>query len=819
MATKGLENIIFNAKRLITVPSGHEDNHLLAATALKNLSDLGFILDEHGVNLLSSASKEDITTWYGETQKQLEAIIGGDHEYHPFYPNFPQEVIEKTSYELFCDQLKHYWTGAIDDAFGLEGEYQWTPEGTTPKVKSLEEHPLKVLETIDKNDEEKIKSEARKVFQSTLRSKNNLSARDLENIVNEYMKNVPNWTSDVTACENRRTLSYLYATALVHGLQTDKMPSLVTNDYLRIAALVPEIKKGASATEITELNKKDKFKIGSLPRSTRKFIANGINEQKNLEEDIARNKQAWKALFQKVHIGEFTSCERANDVANKIRNNIPLDTFYSRIERAFVQGRYSDAVKMYQSRPGEFIKNFNRMLNVPIEDPAQKLAYATQLIDASKSVFSRTRPEDLVNFISYLKARTREDYMPIHNVKGKMYIANQKYAQIPQSTANTFIKLAEEGIKAQVKTGQSMGKVYIDPVMEKMALPKATTETESLQSYTKGSRIPMEQEDGKPKSVRFLLWFDDPKGNGSNKWDNITDISAAFFMKGKGGHLLHCDGQDLAWYQGRKNMFPGCYFSGDYIGTPDGGATEFIDLDVNALRGAGVAYVMLYVNIYEGAETLSLSKTNFGWQERNDLNQKDVEQMSLSAVKQHCILSGDAKGIVPAILDVESGEMIWTDQLNHKARYQDSMRSVIPNIEAYIDMYGKGDRVDMKRAAELLVEANGGTIVDNPKEADTLFMVSPYEEKTEEQVVHTATDQSYWLGAIAPQVSQEEAPEQKTQEQTQSPLDIEEMSIADIIANYDGVVAQQNQEQMQTQAQDQPGQEQKIEIDEEDLFI
>ena len=811
---QALKEMAFYAKKLISVPSGNEDNSLLAGTALKNLSDFGFTLDENGVKLLSSASKEDITDWYYDTVDKLKILVGGDHEYHPFYPNFPHEVIEKSEFELLIDQLHHYWSAAIDDVFDKKSGNAWSPEGVERNsVRSLEEHPLRVLETIDGNDTQAVEDASRTIFKNLLRSKNNLSESDLTKIVNVYANNVSDWTKDVSICENRNTLSYLYAKALSTKQPTNNMPALVTNDYLRIARIASYMKVIGSS-DLQNFNEVDTMRIATLPRSMRRFIANGIDAQKNIEEDIARDKQTWKALLQKIHIGEFTSCERANDVAYKLRNNIALNTFYSRIEQAFSQERYGDVVKMYQSRPGEFIKNFNRMLNVQIDDPAKKITYATQLIDACKDVFSRTRPEDLVGFVSYLKSRTREDRMAIHNIKGKPYVGEQKWAPIPESTANTFIKLAEQGIISQVKTGQSMGNVYIEPSMEKMALPKTSTSgTQALNSYTQGSRLPIESKNGEPKNVRFLLWFGKNEPEERN-WDNIVDISASFFTKSENGTLLHHSNDDLAWYSSRKNSIPGCYFSGDWIGAGEHGSTEFIDIDLQQLQRHNVSHVMLYVNIWEGPESFSEANLNFGWQERNDLDKGEF--VDLKAVRQHCMLNGDARGIVPVIVDVNAGELIWVDSLHHNARAGSDMRAVIPQVDMFYDMYGKGDRMDMARAAELLVEANGGTIVDSPEKADTLFMLSAYADKTENQIVHTATDQSYWVGAIAPQTIEEVQPTQE-QGQVQKPIDIAELSIADIIANYDGVIASQQNEQ-QTQ---QNGQQEVpiINNDEEDFTI
>jgi hypothetical protein len=206
-----LNKILFKSRKTLSVPSGNESNEVLAGTALKNLTDLGFTLDKGGFDLLSTASTEDIQDWYYNTTKILQEAVGADHKYIPFYPNFPQDVMNKTDYELLIDQLTHYWSAAIEDVFGERENDAWSPSGINEKqsVKSLEEHPLKVLSTIDGRDEKAVNDLAVEVFQNLLKSKQTPSKDDMQNIINPFMKNIPNWTIYVNECENRDTLSYM----------------------------------------------------------------------------------------------------------------------------------------------------------------------------------------------------------------------------------------------------------------------------------------------------------------------------------------------------------------------------------------------------------------------------------------------------------------------------------------------------------------------------------------------------------------------------------------------------------------------------------
>lgn len=778
-----LKDIAFYARKIISVPSGVEDNTALAATAVKNLSDYGFTIDETGFKNLSSASKEDITSWYYETSKTLNELAGGNHKYRPFYPNFPTEVMEKSNIDLLIDQLSHYWFG-------------YRPEGIDPKegIKSLEEHPLKVLTTINGSDRNEVLNTAKTIFQNTINSKTNPSESDINHIINAYMSAIPDWSQSVKVCENRNTLSYLYTRAIMDKLPTDGMPALVTNDYLRIARNASYMKE-VGTKEISNFDVANEQRIQTLPRAMRRFIANGLNAQKNLEEDVARAKPTWKALLQKIHIGEFVSCEHANNVASKLRNNIPLNTFYSRIEQAFSQKRYEDVIKMYQSRPGEFIKNFNRMLNVQIDDPAKKIAYATQLINASKDVFSRTRPEDLVSFITYLRARTREDMLPVHNVKGNLVVSEQKWAPIPKQTAETFINLAKNGIEAQIKTGQSYGKVYVDPGMQKMPLPSETkATTSSMNKYPKGARLPIEcDENGEPRNVRAFVWWTNmpsttPRGH--HDWDEPgrvdLDLSFNFFKKDEvDGHLVSSG--SVSYHSGYFSN--GCVHSGDITngGPANGnGATEYVDMDIAAIKKSGIDYVQMYVNSFTG-QPLSQVPCLGGWQERSELDKSQT--FDIKAVKQTSALGeGDVRGVTPFIFDVKNGEFIWIDSPDLKATIASNSRDAASSINLLMERYAKGDRMTMAEMIEVAVKANGGTFVNTPEEADTIFSVDAYEGKKEEQRVITSKDQDVWLGEF---MSPQKEVAQPSETPTQKPLDLEEASIFDIIASLEDKVIEQ----------------------------
>lgn len=761
-------------------------NEALAATAIKNLENFGFTIGQEGFDMLSTASKKDITDWYYDTQAKLKELCGANHVYRPFYPNFPEEVINKSELERFVEQIAHY-------AFGYRPDY----ENEKENIESLEAHKLKTLNVIDANDTESINQMAKEIFKNLLKTKQNLPISDIENVVLPYINKVNNWTKDATVIGNRNLMCLLYAMAIDKNKDTSMLPNMVTNDYLRLAKIMSYHKK--YDVYPTNLMILEDIKLSSMPRRFRRFIAEGLDSQKNLEEDVARNKTQFKVLFKLIHANEFVNCESLKEVVRKVRNNERLETFYSRIERAFADKDFNKVIALYGSRPGEFIKNFNRMITYPFTTDKDELkAFAMKLIETSKKVFEKTRPEDLINFLEYINSRTREGRIPIYNVKGKLLLRNDKeYMPINKTTCKHISGLAKEALINQVKGNAEYGKVYIDNKLNKIVMPKDIKDaSQSMCSYTKGSRIQPElTEDGKAKNIRFHVWWTNPKHTILD-----IDLSAELLIKENlkgdeklGTFFLTEDNKKLVCtrYVNFRNHYnvAGVTHSGDIVNGGDingKGVCEYIDLNVNELRNNNIAYVKLFINNYSGLAYNEIPNCELGWQEREELDR--TKQFDPRAVKQRSKPLGEFRGITPCIYDVENNEIIWCDTPDYKITTCGHIEStsVIQSTDIIMERYATMDRITQGEMAELVALAQGCEIVDSPEKADTVFVVDDYADKTENQRVITCKDLDVWIGEFmtpkADDVSEEQKIEQEAEVEKTS-QDVQMNSILDFFDN------------------------------------
>ena len=120
-----MKNVIQFKNNFINLKDSNSDNYQLAMSVVSELMQFGFILDKEGIDNLSKASSEDITTFHNEVITYLKEITGSKTSYKPFWKGFPQEVMEKTECELWLHQIVHYMSN---------GEYEpneWTKERPT----------------------------------------------------------------------------------------------------------------------------------------------------------------------------------------------------------------------------------------------------------------------------------------------------------------------------------------------------------------------------------------------------------------------------------------------------------------------------------------------------------------------------------------------------------------------------------------------------------------------------------------------------------------------------------------------------------------
>ena len=97
-------NHIYLEERLLT---GSGDQSLRVLTMMKNIESLGYIFSRELYKRLCATEKGALDAFYLELVRLLKTRVGADHEWRPMYPNFPQEVMERSREELYLNAVVH----------------------------------------------------------------------------------------------------------------------------------------------------------------------------------------------------------------------------------------------------------------------------------------------------------------------------------------------------------------------------------------------------------------------------------------------------------------------------------------------------------------------------------------------------------------------------------------------------------------------------------------------------------------------------------------------------------------------------------------
>lgn len=266
---------------------------------------------------------------------------------------------------------------------------------------------------------------------------------------------------------------------------------------------------------------------------------------------------------------------------------------------------------------------------------------------------------------------------------------------------NTTSWLKEKIVKKIEKHYDSLekiGKVYISPEFEKIALPTNTSATgKGLDVMPTGSRTEL-----RGSSIRTFVY-----------WNDIYDIDSSLALLDDNDKIV-----DRVYFGNAFNYkCLGIFFSGDnrsYKGS------EYYDIEVDTLKNRGISKVLFVINGFQS--NFSVGKIQAGYQDKNNL---ETEAWDPKNIEFKMNIKGDSHQFACFGIDLNTKEVITINQMC------ESSSNVI-------------DRTQLKSFERLLkpsflnvnmatVLKNRGELVSNPEEADVIFDTT-YQAK-ENQIV------------------------------------------------------------------------------------
>src|SRR5262249_53693175 len=89
---------------------GGEDNAQLAASLQAELMNLGYIFDADAFAAARKAPRQWLLEYHDTVLPFLRERLASSRSYHPFYVNFPAQVMAMSHLELFLNAIVHYWS-------------------------------------------------------------------------------------------------------------------------------------------------------------------------------------------------------------------------------------------------------------------------------------------------------------------------------------------------------------------------------------------------------------------------------------------------------------------------------------------------------------------------------------------------------------------------------------------------------------------------------------------------------------------------------------------------------------------------------------
>lgn len=695
------ENKIFEKPLIDTISSWREYKVRTLFSFLININSLGYTLSDELISCFLSFEKQsNMVEHLSLIMNILKEISGANKTYTPMYQNFPEEVMTKTEYELYFNQLIHYIShGTVYPASNeLYEEYEKLP------LKDKTELITLTLGTME---------DYKNIFVNMMKSNTSISQKDRSDLI-DFLENYQDAMflipDKIPFKENMSFIaSYIFNNVPNSQVALKKLLKTAT-DVLRF--IIAE--SGGDVTLSTNT------KYCKFNRHKRKILLACLENCNNLEEDMNRYKNKWIRIGEILHPSEYKSVfPKVASVFYLLRNNYKIETFNSKVDSLIKQEKFLQAVELLKTRPGEFARKLDFIIRSVDEKDI------INVLNAFKSIANKVSTPLLLNLIAHFLRRKNDIDKRVVFTKGNManvYLVDKKLDAMNYDLWENIVQICTTAVVTNYSSRELMGRVYIDPELKNHIVPFSQRSASDMKNIiTRGSRISVNDN---TKYIRAFTWW-------TNQENNVrVDIDlSAMLLDESFNYIDHCSWTNIS------NKEYNMYLSGDIIngGPVDGdGVAEFVDIDIQNLKEHNVAYVVFSVHNYTGQRFSELTNCDFGFMEREKIDSGEIFEPK--TLKNRMRINSDSFNITPVIYSVAENQFIWTDTNVHIHLYGNNMVENTINQAASV-LYGiiNMERTNMYDLVLYNVVARG-SIVDTKEDADIIFL-SKYLDEDEQYLI------------------------------------------------------------------------------------
>ncbi|GAA4015661.1 hypothetical protein GCM10022631_29810 [Deinococcus rubellus] len=420
------------------------------------------------------------------------------------------------------------------------------------------------------------------------------------------------------------------------------------------------------------------IQVPHLPRPLRRAVKDALEHSlEGLEgqgvqgatlawEAVQRYPEAFKALFRRLHVherpreharlaalarllsdrghapGDATTptARRAVDLAAATPGEpTRARTLLGGVELALASRDLSAAVHLLQLRPGLVGRLLDRLLRLEaLTAPEAPVTLAA--LQEAVPVMSASL---LASLHAHVERRDKPD--PARSFVGKGDVATRSVGDHRPLLSRALINQVQAVIETELLRRAALlpplGRIEVDPDLVGLRLSASSRHaSQGQEGLAAGSALPLTPSGTEPARVaRLFLHWAERDGAGSIDLD-----LSALTLDAAGKRLTRCSFSEL--------QVPGMVHSGDLRSAPlPTGATEYIDLDLEALRAAGAALVIASIHSFTSIPFDQMERAACGVMSRVETS-GDHREMDPATTRVRFDLTGPATSKIVAALEL-----------------------------------------------------------------------------------------------------------------------------------------------------------------------
>ncbi|HEX4422969.1 MAG TPA: MXAN_6230/SCO0854 family RING domain-containing protein [Kofleriaceae bacterium] len=426
------------------------------------------------------------------------------------------------------------------------------------------------------------------------------------------------------------------------------------------------------------------MRLGTLGRGLRRAVLEALERLpvEQVVEDMWRHRGLWKRVGERLHPFEharrmpvvalgFAAVRQTRldavsfgaGVRDEARGvaTVRISDDRARVSRwaSVVEARLRDgdaraAAERLAERPGELLRRVDHLVRVAQTRQPDALA---AVIGAVEIAAIRGAPGMLLGLASHIARRTapwpRRVFFPKGEVL-KAWTVPDRRAALRGDAVGALVALIRAELIARAAGRRNFARAVIDRGLGSILVPFAERNASRAKlAWPRGSQVALPVGTASPaapaavvEAVRLFLHWEEPAGARVD-----LDLSVAMF-DAAWRHVATCDFTNLV--VGERSAI----HSGDLTSAPPPlGASEFVDLDIEALRAMGARHAVMVVFSYNAVPFEQLTHGFAGLM----IRPRPGEPFDPRAVAQRFDLHGHSMITVPLVIDLAARRLCWLD--------------------------------------------------------------------------------------------------------------------------------------------------------------